>query len=91
MGFSSLMVSLAAPVAKRALTALGIGVITYGAVLASFNAAKDQVVGLLGQMSTSVIWMADRAGLLAAFGIVLGAMAAKVGLQAVKKLGMIQA
>ena len=86
---SSVIMSLAGPVVKRALQALGIGIVSYGAVLVAFNAAQAQVLSLYGQAPASMLWMVERAGVAQAMGIILGALAAKFGLQAMGKLGRI--
>lgn len=87
--FSSLVMSLAGPVVKKALQALGIGVVSYGAVLVAFNAAQAQILALYGQAPASMLWFIERAGVATGMGIVLGALAAKFGLQAIGKLGRI--
>lgn len=87
--FSALAVSLAGPVVKKALQALGIGIVSYAAVLAAFSAAQSQILALYGQAPASMLWMVERAGLAQAMGIILGALAAKFGLQAIGKLGRI--
>lgn len=88
---SSLITSLAGPVVKRALVALGIGIVSYAAVQAAFSAAQSQLVALYGQAPASMVWIAERAGFTAGIGIILGALAAKFGLMAVGKLGRIAA
>lgn len=88
---SSVLMALAGPVVKKALQALGIGIVSYGAVLVAFNAAQAQILALYGQAPASILFMIERAGVAQSMGIVLGAMAAKFGLQAVGKLGRIGA
>lgn len=87
MTFSSLILSLAGPVVKRALQALGIGVVSFAAVTAAFNAAQAQMLALYGQAPASMLWIAERAGFSSALGILLGAVAAKLGLSVISKLG----
>lgn len=87
--FSSLVMSLAGPVVKKALQALGIGVISYAAVQATFSAAQSQMLALYGQAPANMMWVVDRAGFSAGIGIILGALAAKFGLMALGKLGRI--
>lgn len=87
MNFSTLFVSLATPLARRVLTALGIGLISYGAVQAAFNAAQSQLLILYGSAGSTVTWMLESAGFNVAMGIVLGAIAAKVGLNALSRFG----
>jgi len=89
MSVASLLSSLAGPLAKRALTALGIGVVSYTAVMAAFSAAQAQILALYGQAPASMLWFIERVGMAQSMGIILGAVAAKFGLQAVGKLGRI--
>lgn len=89
MSFASLMVSLAAPVVKRALTAIGIGVVSYAAIQSVFNAAQAALLSSYGQISADIVGPLNMAGFGQAVGIVLGAMSARVSLQVVKRLGMI--
>lgn len=90
MTFSQLMVSLAGPVVKRALSALGIGAISYGAIQVAFNQLQTTLLGLYGAFGGDFVWILDRAGISAAMGIILGAMSAKVGLMALSRLGKLQ-
>lgn len=89
MSFASLMVSLAAPVVKRALTAIGIGVVSYAAIQSVFSAAQAALLSSYGQISADIVGPLNMAGFGQAVGIVLGAMSARVSLQVVKRLGMI--
>lgn len=90
MSWAALFTSLAGPVVKRALVAIGVGVISYGAVLTAFNAMKDAFLTAYGQISVDLLWMIELAGLHTAAGIILGAMVARLTLQAVSRLGKLQ-
>ena len=85
--FAALAASLAGPLVKKALAAIGIGIVSYAAVQAAFSAAQAQLLALYGQAPSSMMWVAERAGFSAGIGIILGALAAKFALQAVGKLG----
>jgi len=91
MSWAALFTSLAGPVVKRALVALGVGVISYAAVLTAFNTMKDSFLTAYGQISADLLWMIELAGLHTAAGIILGAMVARLTLQAVSRLGRLQA
>lgn len=91
MNWATLFTSLAGPIAKRVLVALGVGVISYAAVLTAFNTVKDSFLAAYGQISVDLLWMIELAGLHTAAGIILGAMVARLTLQAVTRLGKLQA
>jgi hypothetical protein len=88
--FSALMVSLAGPVVKKALAAIGIGVLSYAAIQTVFSAAQSALLTSYGQISADIVGPLNMAGFGQAIGIVLGAMAARISLIAAKRLGMIQ-
>ena len=77
------------PLLKRALVAIGFGTITYTGLQAAFDAAKAQVIANYGQLSGVSMQIADLAGVGQAMGIVLGALAARVGLVVLSKIGRI--
>lgn len=90
MSFATLAVSLAGPIVKRALVALGVGVISYAAVTAAFTQVQSTLISLFGTASSNVIWMIDAAGFLQGVGIVLGAYSAKLSLQTLTRFGKLQ-
>lgn len=89
MPLVALLLMLAAPLARRILISLGFGIITYAGLTLAFNAARDQVVAYYGQAGADITVVADLAGLPQAFGIMLGACAARIALMAVQRLGML--
>lgn len=74
---------------KKALTALGLGTITYAGLQTAFDAAQAQVIAHYGQMSGNSMQLADLAGVGQAIGIILGALAGRVGLIALSKIGRV--
>lgn len=74
---------------KKALVAIGFGTITYAGLQAAFDAAQAQVISHYGQMAGASMALADLAGVGQTIGILLGAMAARVGMIALSKLGKI--
>jgi len=70
------------PLAKKLLVALGIGTITYTGFDAAFGALRDQVISNYGSMPANVAGIISLTGLGQALGIILGAMAGRVGLVA---------
>ena len=75
--------------AKRALLAIGLGTITYSGLQAAFNAAQTQIINNYGLMPSNALALADLAGVGAAIGILLGALAARVGIAVVAKFGRV--
>lgn len=77
------------PLAKKVLLALGLGTITYAGLQAAFDAAQSQVISHYGQMPAAAMQLADLAGVGQTIGILLGAMAARVGMIALSKIGRV--
>lgn len=75
--------------AKRALVALGLGTITYTGLQAAFNAAQTQVINNYGQMTGASLQLTDLAGVGQVIGIILGALAARVGIALLSKIGRV--
>lgn len=74
---------------KRAMLAIGLGTITYSGLQAAFDAAQAQVISNYGLMPSNALALADLAGVGAAIGILLGALAARVGIAVVSKFGRV--
>ena len=85
--FKQLFLWLAAPIAKRVLVALGIGVITYNLSTAAIDYFILQINSSLSSSTGVVLQMASLFGVPDAFGIVLGAMVTNTSLQVIKKFG----
>ena len=75
--------------AKKALTAIGLGTITYAGLQAAFDAAQAQVVANYGAMPAAALQLSDLAGVGQAIGILLGALAARVGMVALSHIGRV--
>lgn len=75
--------------AKRAMLAIGLGTITYAGLQAAFDAAQTQVITHYGQLSGASLQLADLAGVGQTIGILLGALAARVGIAVVSKFGRV--
>ena len=86
---AAFLATAAGPLIKRALVAIGIGSVTYVGLDAAFASAKDLVVSNYGQMSGNVADLVSLAGVGQAIGIILGAMAARVGMAALSSLGKV--
>lgn len=90
MSWATFIAAGVGPWVKRALGALGMGVISY----VGFDAIKGQiataVAGMWGGMAADVYAVVALAGFVDAVGIWLGAITAAVTLLTVRQLGMLQ-
>ena len=91
MTLAGLLGTLAVPLVRKVLTALGFGLISYAAVQGAFDAAKSAFLGAYGSINADIVWFIELAGIQTAAGIILGAMAARLSLMVLKKLGMVAA
>lgn len=85
-GFAGLLQSIAGPVVKKALGALGIGVVSYAAINAALSAVQSAVVSSYGAMTGDVAGILGLAGVGQAIGILLGAMVARISYAQLSKL-----
>ena len=79
----------AGPLLKKALVAIGLGTVTYAGLQAAFNAAQAQIIANYGLMPAAALQIADLAGVGATIGIILGALAARVGMVALSHIGRV--
>lgn len=91
-GLGTFLAAIAGPVVKRALQALGFGLVSYAAMKvaldAALNAAKSAWAGLAGfPEALSLIQMA---GVNTAASIIAGALVARLALQSLKKLELVK-
>lgn len=87
-GLSTFITSLVAPIANKALVALGIGTVTYiGTSLAlqqAINAAKNALIG----MTPDVMSILAIAGLFDAMGIMAGALTSVLAFKSFKSFAL---
>lgn len=83
------LASAAGPLVKKAMIAIGFGTLTYTGLQAAFNAAQAQVISHYGQMAGASLQLSDLAGVGQVIGIILGALAARVGIAVVSKFGRV--
>lgn len=83
------LASSAGAIAKRVLIALGLGTVTYTGVDIAFNAAKDLVISNYGGFVGAGAQIAAMAGVHEAIGILLGALAGRVGLLVLSHIGKV--
>lgn len=85
--FFTWLSSAVGPLAKRVLSALGIGWLTFEGLGQMVEQAKSMVISLWGSGASSVWVVAEMAGIGTALGIILGAIVARVAYQTLAKLG----
>lgn len=77
-GFAGLLQSAAGPIVKKALSALGIGVVSYAALFAAMEGVKNSLTSIYGSITADIAGLLGLAGFGDAIGIILGAMMARV-------------
>jgi len=77
------------PLVKRGLAAIGIGLITYTGLDVAFGSARDLVISNYGAMVGNTASLVSLAGVGQAIGIILGALAARVGLATLSQIGRV--
>lgn len=76
----AVLMGLVGPMVLRALTTLGIGLITFTGVASSLDALINLAVSNYQSIPGDVLGLAGLAGVPQAVGIICGAMVARVGL-----------
>lgn len=83
------IVSIIGPLVRKVLVALGVGFVTYQGLDLALDAAKSQVISAWGSMGGDVANLVSLAGFGQAFGIILGAIAARAALVLVTRMSKI--
>lgn len=86
---SGVLTSLAGPLAKKALTSLGVGVISYAALSSAVSAVSSAVSSAYGGMTGDVAAIISLAGFGQALGIILGGFTARVTFIQLNRLGVL--
>lgn len=91
-GLAAFFLSLAGPIIKRALIALGFGVVSYAAMTAALNAALGAAKGAWAGLSgfPEALAIVQIAGVNTYMSIIAGALVARVALQSLKKLELVK-
>jgi hypothetical protein len=76
--FSGVLTALAAPLAKKVLAALGMGIVSYAAISAALAAVTSAITSAYGAITGDIAAILSLAGFGQAMGIILGAMAARI-------------
>lgn len=89
-GMAGFLVTLAGPLARKVLTSLGFGLVSYAAVSTALTAAFNSAKSALNGMSMDVMNLVSLSGVLTGISIIAGAMIARVSLNAIKKLEILR-
>lgn len=89
-GLGSWLVSLSGPIIKKALTSIGVGVVSYAAVAGALNVALGAAKAAWGQMAGEALALVQMAGVNTAASILAGALTARVALSVFKKLELVK-
>lgn len=81
------LISLAWPIAKKVLVALGIGTITYTGLTALGGQVQAAVISSWGTLGGATLAIATLGGIPQSIGIILGALNARLAFVVVGKLG----
>ena len=75
--------------ARKVLAALGIGVISYAAVTAAFNAAVSFAQTNYNNLAVDIVSLANLGGIGEALGLIVGAITFRLTITTMSKLGVI--
>lgn len=87
--FSAVLTALAGPLAKKAMTALGFGVVTYVGLDAAVTAGLSAAKSALGGIATDYAAIAAMFGFFTACSIIAGGITAGLTMMAFKKLALL--
>lgn len=88
-GWGSFFAGIAGPIAKKVLTAIGVGVVTVGGVQAMITSALNSAKSAMGGMSGVVLDLVAMSGFFAAVAVIAGGLTAAGTLIAFKRLSII--
>jgi hypothetical protein len=77
------------PLAKQVLFSLGIGIVTYAGLSLLETNLQTAIIDSYNGLPYAVSEVCGLAGINTAFGIILGAITARVGFASIKKLGFL--
>jgi hypothetical protein len=89
MTFSEMFMGLATPMAKKVLTALGFGTITYTGASAVLNTVATSMKDGFAGLSGDVLALLTMAGVFEAFAIGIGGISGAIAMMAFKRMGLI--
>lgn len=89
MAWAAFLLSIAWPLVKKVLIALGVGYVSY----VGYSAIQEQIAGAiqsqLGALASDTYQLLALAGFIDAVGIMLGGLAAVAALMAIRRLGVL--
>ncbi|URF08061.1 DUF2523 family protein [Cupriavidus campinensis] len=88
-GLAGFLMALIGPLARQALIALGIGLITYVGLDAAVSGALAAAKSSLGQMPASVAAILARGGIFTAMSIIAGGITARMSMMVLKRMGRV--
>lgn len=89
-GFGTFLVAIAGPVVRKAMVSLGFGVVSYAAISTALAAALSAAKGAMSGFNGDAFQIVIQSGIFTAFGIIAGALTARVSLTALKKLEILK-
>lgn len=89
-GIGTFLVGLAGPIVRKALTALGFGLVSYAAIATALNAALDAAKSAWGGLGGDSLALIQMSGASTALSIIAGALVARVALMSLKKLEILR-
>jgi len=88
---SAWLLSIAVPVVKKVLVALGIGSVTYAGLSLVGGSIQANIVSYWGAVGGATLQIASLGGIPEAIGIILGACNARLAMMAYGRLGKVAA
>ncbi|WP_455155295.1 DUF2523 family protein [Cupriavidus campinensis] len=88
-GLAGFLMALIGPLARQALIALGIGLITYVGLDTAVSGALAAAKSSLGQMPASVAAILARGGIFTAMSIIAGGITARMSMMVLKRMGRV--
>lgn len=86
--FAVFLLGLVTPLARKALVALGLGVVSYAGLTIVANQVRDAVIANYGAISGSVLDLLNLLGAGQALGIILGGIVARAAFAAISRIGV---
>lgn len=77
------------PLVKKVLAALGIGIISYGALTVLFSQVQSSVISSYGAMGTATLQILALGGVTQSVGIILSAISVRVAMIAIGHFGRV--
>lgn len=85
MNIAAWLLSIAGPIVTRVLIQLGVGVVSYAAVIAAVNTLISRARGNYDNLPSDILQVFAIAGFNDAFGIVVAAIMARLSIQVWKR------